>query len=220
MKKFKFFIMIAVFSIIGGIIGGLSSYFSLATSLHNFFMTLDHWFALYSFPIFLVVVIGTTICSWILYFQGKKNILKDLENDEEIMDESLISWGAVLNNIIIPLGIVFFINFTRAFKINESSIYSTIIVFIFFFVSMFLSVYLQRNIINFLKSYNPNIYDDILDKRFTRKYIDSVDERERYEIYKAGFKAYSRMMKVVFFSMIFASFLIIDQGGLLLFCFY
>ena len=49
---------------------------------------------------------------------------------------------------------------------------------------------IQKKIVDFIKSYSPEKRGNVFDLAFNKDWIDSSDEREKFEIYKAGYKSY------------------------------
>lgn len=57
--------------------------------------------------------------------------------------------------------------------------------------AMVVIVWFQKDIINLTKEINPEKHGSVYDARFQKKWLESCDELERLQIYKAGYKAYN-----------------------------
>lgn len=217
MKNFKFLIIVFLIAFAGGVVGFIGAENSLGLMIYNFFSKIGEFIALNSFLIFMVWAIGSNVLAWGLYFIGKFKVNRDLKNDEEIINDNIIAWSMTINNLIVIVGLVMFVNIFKSVNLGEFSrleelgpirVVACIVVFL---LSIFVSVFLQKLSIEFIKGYNPDIYANILDLRFQKKYIKSVDEREKLEIYKAGYKAYTNMQRVLFFLVAVLGFIATDS---------
>lgn len=57
--------------------------------------------------------------------------------------------------------------------------------------AMVVIVFFQKEIINFTKEINPEKHGSVYDARFQKKWLESCDELERLQAYKACYKAYN-----------------------------
>lgn len=67
---------------------------------------------------------------------------------------------------------------------------------IFFLVSVFVAVFLQRRVVNFVKGMNPEKKGDVLSMHFQKEWINSCDELEKMQIYKSAYKSFTVMQNV------------------------
>lgn len=202
MKNFKFLIIVFLIAFAGGVMGFIGAKNSLGLMIYNLFSKIGEFVALNSFLIFMVCVVGMNILAWTLYFVGKSKINKQLENDEEFINDNIIAWSMTINGLIVIVGIVLFLNIFKGINKSNFDFVKFVLSMVVFLGSIFTSTFLQKISLEFLKSYNPDIYINTLDLKFQKKYIKSVDEREKLEIYRAGYKAYTNMNRILFFLII------------------
>lgn len=208
-KNIKFLLILILFMGIGMIIGISASYFDIPKYIEKVFSNLQDILNKKSYIIFMSLTIGLSLIATITYFFGKKQTLKSLEDEDEITKDSLMSVSLTIISINIILPLVLMVTFAKNIRANDIANYKTILVLLIFIVNTGFMAFLENLIIRFLKSYNPNIYDNTLDMKFQKKYMESVDERELLQIYKASFKAYRNMSLVGYWLLIVLSIMII-----------
>ncbi len=115
--------------------------------------------------------------------------------DEDVIDavEKMLSRALGLTNVNLILGMFFFgMGIYRLDVANGSGLFgmiSGISVFLGFLYMFVVNTVLQRKIINFTKEINPEKRGSIYDTKFQKIWMDSCDEREKIQIYQAGFAA-------------------------------
>lgn len=212
-STFKFLLVVIFFMFVGGLAGGLSSKGNLGLKVYDLIEALDAALVKNAFVIFLVTILGLSFISWILFFSGKKKIKDQLARDDELIDDGLIALASAINSTIIIIGMVLYLNFVRSAFTYDLEAEKFIIVTGVFLVSALCSALHEKKVLDFLKTYNPSIYDNTLDLKFNGKYLDSVDEREKFEIYKAGYKAYKLMFNLLFFFLFAGIIISFDTEG-------
>lgn len=83
-------------------------------------------------------------------------------------------------------------------------------------ISMVLSIVLQQKIIDFVKEMNPEKKGSVYDLKFQKKWMDTCDEAEQLQIYKASYKAYRKVNSLCMtLFVIFFFFSVVFKTGLL-----
>lgn len=209
----KFILVVVLFMFLGGIAGGLGAKVSLGAKVYDLIEAFDAALVKNAFVIFLVTILALSLISWILYFSGKKKVEDLLSKDDDLIDDGLIAFASAINSTIIIIGMVLYLNFVRSVFSYDLEAEKFILVTGIFLVSVVASVLHEKKVLDFLKTYNPSIYDNTLDLKFNGKYLDSVDEREKLEIYKAGYKAYKLMFNLLFFFLLAGTIISFDTDG-------
>lgn len=200
----------------GFLLGLFGSKIEFGKVIFNLIHGFEDWMLRNSFAIMVVGVLGLSLIAWIMFYMGKSKVKKQLEEDADLIDDDLIGIGMAINGSIIIVEIVLFVNYIRSIFIYDGTIGQAIFVFVLFFLFAFLSILMQKLSIDFTKTYNPEIYDGFLDMKFNKKYIESVDEREQVEIYRAGYKAYQTMSNMAFIFLVIGCLISLDLNGSIL----
>lgn len=143
-----------------------------------------------SYFIFIFSAIISILIWLIFYYIGKKKVKNQLDNQTEIIEDDLLSLTLTLCNIrlflVLTTGGIFV---TKDF-LNGTNISQILITIIIFISAPVVFVLIQKYIVDFIKSYSPEKRGNVLELAFNKNWIDSSDEREKFEIYKAGYKSY------------------------------
>lgn len=198
-SNIKFILAVILIMIVSFFAGNYSSRKDLGLKVYGLIEVFDGILVKNAYVISVVAILVLGLGSWVLFFLGKKKVKSQLARDEEIIDDTLISISAAIKSSTAIISLFLYFNFVRAIYIYDLSIEKFLLVTGLYLANTFCSALLEKKIIDFLKSYNPNIYDRVLDLKFNAKYVDSVDEREKLEIYKAGYKAYRLMSNLLIF---------------------
>lgn len=134
-------------------------------------------------------IISITICI-IFYYLGKKKVIKQLENNTEIIEDDLLTLTLTLCNIGVFLVLTIGGIFATSNFLKEINIAQILIALIILISAPVVFVMIQKKIVDFVKSYSPEKRGNVFDLAFNKDWIDSSDEREKFEIYKAGYKSY------------------------------
>lgn len=212
-SNIKFILAVILLMLIGGIAGGLGAKVSLGMKAYDLIEAFDAALVKNAMMIFLIVILGLSLGSWILFFSGKKKVQDQLTRDDELIDDGLIGFASAINSTIIIIGMVLYLNFVRSVFTYDLEAEKFILVTGVYFLSVIGSALHEKKVLDFLKTYNPNLYANSLDLKFNGKYLDSVDEREKFEIYKAGYKAYKLMFNLLFFFLLAGTIISIDTDG-------
>lgn len=212
-SNIKFILAVILLMLIGGIAGGLGAKVSLGAKAYDLIEAFEAALVKNAMVIFLIVILGLILGSWILFFSGKKKVQDQLTRDDELIDDGLIGFASAINSTIIIIGVVLYLNFVRSVFSYDLEAEKFILVTGVYFLSVFGSALHEKKVLDFLKTYNPNLYANSLDLKFNGKYLDSVDEREKFEIYKAGYKAYKLMFNLLFFFLLAGIIISFDTDG-------
>lgn len=202
-NNLKFLLSIILLSLLGATLGILGSIFSLDLIVYNFFMAIGEFINKNIFVIFLVLVLSLNLLTLIFYLLGKKQIKADLNKEDYDINDKFLVYSITLGSVSMMLSFALFMNAIKLLLTLENTMYKIFIVGIVFILTIIYLSFMQKNQMRLIKSYNPEKYDNILDLKFEKKYMDSLDEREKLQAYKAGFVAYKTMSKVLFFLLVF-----------------
>lgn len=215
-KNLKFILYCIGLMFLGGIVGTLISSLSIDKLLFNSLENLQDFIDSKIYPIYFIFVLVINLLILIFYIIGKRKIERALRSDEDIIDEdylyislSLTPIG-VVGDVILLLNL-FKVNLEKEFSPRMFALASILIV-----VSILYIAYMQYTIFKFMKSYNPKSYDKVLDIKFSKKYLENMDERERLQTYKASYYAYNNTMKTVLVLIIVLGILAAGMGTSLL----
>lgn len=217
-KRKIFLVKLIGIMAVGALIGSISSFLLKGEIILSVGETVKNLVLSNSFLIFIICTLFYKVICLILYFRGKSKIEKDLENDDIINDNSL-SIGLSLSNVGFMFSIASFMvlaSYTFSQMPSRSSMIQLVLGGVLLLISAVTYSFYQQAVVNIIKSYNPSKYDDVLDFQFNKKWVETSDEREKYDIYKAGFKAYRAMSTASFISLFLIGFSYMISGiGLL-----
>lgn len=217
-KRKIFLVKLIGIMAVGALIGSISSFLLKGEIILSVGETVKNLVLFNSFLIFIICTLFYKVICLILYFRGKSKIEKDLENDDIINDNSL-SIGLSLSNVGFMFSIASFMvlaSYTFSQMPSRSSMIQLVLGGVLLLISAVTYSFYQQAVVNIIKSYNPSKYDDVLDFQFNKKWVETSDEREKYDIYKAGFKAYRAMSTASFISLFLIGFSYMISGvGLL-----
>lgn len=197
----KYLIIMIVCMAIGGIYGYFSNDISrffknqnmTTETISNYCIRLFAMAAPYIMWILLVAV-----CSYTVFAlkKGRKEFEAWDFEDEGAMDkiEKRLNTSIFLTGNLLCVDYFFFPAFMLAIV---KEIYDSIPMFFItlaaMVLSMFFSVFLQQKIIDFVKEMNPEKKGSVYDIKFQKKWMDTCDEAEQLQIYKASYKAYQKV---------------------------
>lgn len=215
-SNLKFILSVIVIMICGAVVGFIASSFSIGQLIYDFFVNLQKFIDRNIYLIYIAFIVVVDLTVLVLYIGGKKKVLKDLKKDDGIIDEKYLSISMGLTSIGMIVPLILIPNFYKVILQGEFDFYKFLIVVGLFFANTVYLAFMQSVIVKFLKFYNPEKYDDVLDMKFTKKFMDTMDERELFETYKASFKAYKIMMGTIIGLIVFLTIVFVGNGGSLL----
>ncbi|MGN0558086.1 MAG: DUF3169 family protein [Acutalibacteraceae bacterium] len=153
----------------------------------------------YATPVVYLVIFLTVVAVCLSLIKKARKIFEqwDGEDEETISrSEKLLSLSSSVNTVsVIVLYFVFGLwGCSLKFVISKGDIMSLVICGAFLLliiISIVSFALISRSVIELAKKINPEKKGDALDVKFQKEWIDSCDEAEKMNIYKAGFKAYN-----------------------------
>ncbi|NLD17050.1 MAG: DUF3169 family protein [Tissierellia bacterium] len=118
--------------------------------------------------------------------------------------------------ILADLGIIFIIIiFALGFgKYNSSNYMISLMDSGIMLGTILISGLLQDKIVEFIKSYNPEKRGDLYTLKFQKDWMESSDEREKVEVYKAAYSSYKVTQIVLIFGVGILGILSMDGIGI------
>lgn len=153
----------------------------------------------YATPVVYLVIFLTVVAVCLSLIKKARKIFEqwDGEDEETISrSEKLLSLSSSVNTVsVIVLYFVFGLwGCSLKFSITNSNEMWLVIVGAFLLliiISIVSFALISSSVIELAKKINPEKKGDALDVKFQKEWIDSCDEAEKMNIYKAGFKAYN-----------------------------
>ena len=170
---------------------------------------------------YVMWILLAAVCSYAIFAlkRGRKEFAAWDFEEEGVMEQ--IEWR--LNISIFLTSNLLFVDyffFSAHILAIVKEVYSNEVMFFITIagvaISMVLSVVLQQKIIDFVKEMNPEKKGSVYDLKFQKKWMDTCDEAEQLQIYKASYKAYRKVNSLcITLFVIFFLFSIVFKTGLL-----
>lgn len=195
-KAFRKFIVI---TIISGLVGGVVGYTSFGvTELPRRIAELIGP-AVSTVALFGNIIISTVmLIALSLLMVKSRRSFKEWDGEDEYMIERIernLTYGFNATFVHMVIGYFLFGAGVYVLDIVEAgrnmSLPGAAVALLGFVYAMIVMMWFQKEIVNFTKEINPEKQGSIYDAKFQKKWMDSCDELERLQIYKAGYKAYS-----------------------------
>lgn len=199
MKKLKnnFTVRLILLMALGALVGIFASRIQIDELLLSLNRNLEAFYFKHAFTIYLVLPLALTLLALGAYVRGKKQVTEDLDLDRDLLREGSIKRSNLYMHLASVFNFFFFILYMASLfrSPNQNPGAKTIFLSLVYFIvlSVFL-VYLQKKLVDFIHSYRPDLYSDILSFSYAKKRLESSDEREQLEIYRAGYKAFTILM--------------------------
>lgn len=199
MKKLKnnFTVRLILLMVLGALVGIFASRIQIDELLLSLNRNLETFYFSHAFTIYLVLPLALTLLALGAYFRGKKQVTEDLDLDRDLLREGSIKRSNLYIYLASVFNFFFFILYMASLfrSPNQNPGAKTIFLSLVYFIvlSVFL-VYFQKRLVDFIHSYRPDLYSDILSFSYAKKRLESSDEREQLEIYRAGYKAFTILM--------------------------
>lgn len=224
-KALRFFIpFLIVMAFGGGVIGVLSTTDSASRVSQRITSFLEAFMYFVSPYMVIIFILAGIITALIYYRRGKKEYKNMLDSDDEdIQDMFYRNADCNLAKMMTYMSIcdisafIFFavvVTYIRQYVENNLDIY--LIALLVFVVGNFIRMRLQQLSVDLIKTMNPGKKGSAFDLRFQKKWEESCDEMEKFQIYKASYKAYktgSMACVIIFVSLLLLSFFF-DYGPL------
>lgn len=191
-KAFKGFIKTIVLAALAGIVTGIVIGFAKLSLRQGVQGIGTQIWSTYICPYGIwFTTVFCSLCIVILY-QKSKNIFAvwDGEN-EEAADKAdvYLSYALWISSMEIVLDFFIF-GASISLFLEEASFRASILFLGGMAVSLVCICVAQQKIVNLTKEFNPEKCGSIYDKKFQKKWEESCDEAEKWQIYKSGYHAY------------------------------
>ena len=200
MKKLKnnFTVRLILLMVLGALTGIFASRIQIDELLLSLNRNLEAFYFKHAFTIYLVLPLALTLLALGAYFRGKKQVTEDLDLDRDLLREGSIKQANLYIHLASVFNFFFFMLYMASSLFrspNQNPGVKTIFLSLVYFIvlSVFL-VYFQKRLVDFIHSYRPDLYSDTLSFSYAKKRLESSDEREQLEIYRAGYKAFTILM--------------------------
>ncbi len=197
----------------GGVVGYLSSGYGLGYFLYDLVNSLDSFLGQHSLGVMISGIAGTAVLAWALYFIGKAQVNRQLKNEDEDIKDVTLGFSMLVNSWTIMIGMVMFLIFARSLMNDRYALKDFNVAMGVFIVGFLQTFVLSHKSVGFLKKYNPEKYVNTLDVKFRKKFMDSLDEREQLEVYRAAFKTQQLMLNIIFFLVLMAGIIAVDGNS-------
>lgn len=194
-KAIKKFALIMVLCFAGGVLGGFlcSVITDMEFGVGAFFMGILSIIAPYGNVVFTTILLITDMI--IIKKSRKDFLLWDGEDEEwiERIEQRLtyaiifVSVHMVLMYFFMSVG-MYFINFDELD--NAMTVVRIAALLLGVFYALFVNTMIQKQIVNLEKEINPEKKGSVFDAKFHKKWMDSCDESERFQIYQASYKSF------------------------------
>lgn len=195
-KAFKKFV---VMIIISGLLGGVVGYMSVGTrgvQERAAEMLLAAVSAIAPFG--NIILTTLMLIAFLLLIRQCKRSYAGWDGEEEALIDRIeqrLTYGLTATTIYMVISLFLFgaglyaLDFAEA--VRNMSWTEVAVPFLGLIYAMAVSVWAQKEIVNFTKEINPEKQGSIYDARFQKKWLESCDELERLQIYKACYRAYN-----------------------------
>lgn len=208
-NKLKFYGSFALWFLVGMILGILSilerRYEILSTNnlevIKDFIISISPY----------LLLLNTVLCIVVIHIIISKNSKLLEKNDDSLYDlvERSLSKALVWSSALIFINFLLFGLGFYNIKYNSMNVIFSFVIIAVFIISLFVAIMYQNKIVNMVKQMNPEKKGDVYDKKFGEKWLDSCDELEKMIIYKACYKLYELMSKVI--SSLFIAFTVLGM---------
>lgn len=191
----KFILLLAICSVAGYTVGTITNNMSVALETMLEYIKSA---VIYIVPaLFIGVNVMIPVIAFFIFRKAKKQAdLWDGE-DEEVIDriENLLDIPMNISNLLIVFNYMFFsfmieiIEFSGIKELTGQILFGiTVVMFVLGLGATFL---LMKKAVDLLKKLNPEKRGNVFDMQFQKVWVDSCDEAQKLNIYKAAYKAYS-----------------------------
>lgn len=184
----KFFLIIFVSAIFGGVMGFLSGVAGASSLPEAITAGVEHLLVVttpWAIPVSSLALLGG---GWVLYGKAKRLVQNWDGEDEDAMEEAeeQLSWALLLSSLARILD--FF--FLAAGSMGSDGTLRPLFVVAAFLISCAVLTLLQQKVVDLEKTMNPEKQGSVYDIKFQKKWFESCDEAEKAQIGQASCKAY------------------------------
>ncbi len=198
MKTWKnnFTVRLILLMVLGALIGIFASRIQIDELLLSLNRNLEAFYFKHAFTIYLVLPLALTFLALGAYFRGKKQVTEDLALDRDLLREGSIKRAKLYMHLASVFNFFFFMLYmaTSLHKPDDAFVDRIFLALVYFILLAVFLVYFQKRLVDFIHSYRPDLYSDTLSFSYAKKRLESSDEREQLEIYRAGYKAFTILM--------------------------
>lgn len=198
MKTWKnnFTVRLILLMVLGTLIGIFASRIQIDELLLSLNRNLEAFYFNHAFTIYLVLPLALTLLALGAYFRGKKQVTEDLALDRDLLREGSIKRAKLCMHLASVFNFFFFMLYmaTSLHKPDDAFVDRIFLALVYFILLAVFLVYFQKRLVDFIHSYRPDLYSDTLSFSYAKKRLESSDEREQLEIYRAGYKAFTILM--------------------------
>ena len=198
MKTWKnnFTVRLILLMVLGALTGIFASRIQIDELLLSLNRNLEAFYFNHAFTIYLVLPLALTLLALGAYFRGKKQVTEDLDLDRDLLREGSIKRANLYIHLASVFNYFFFILYmaTSLHKPDDAFVERIFFALVYFILLSVFLVYFQKRLVDFIHSYRPDLYSDTLSFSYAKKRLESSDEREQLEIYRAGYKAFTILM--------------------------
>ena len=186
----KFFKLLAVAGLIGGVLGSLSSvagYFWQEHDLGAAFARMLNAGSLWGMLVCSAVLLGIGL----RLYRSARNAFRSWDGeDEDVMQraEEDLSRTLLLDSLTVIVSFFFFNAGTE--KLPQGSDGNTVLLLVVFLAVIALAILLQQKTVDLTKEMNPEKKGSVYAMKFQERWWESCDEAERRQIGQASYKAY------------------------------
>ncbi|MDY5986166.1 MAG: DUF3169 family protein [Lachnoclostridium sp.] len=199
-KKVNSYIKLILFMALGGVFGGLMAFGLniIDVSLRNI-MDNSYRLAHDNGPVILGLILTVVLITAVICYRKGENIIKmcaespDDEN-QDILDMHYDYWcsvGLTVSNVGLIISMVIF----GCVSTDPTS--SFIVNLVLFLVNAIVASSYQIAAVKQSKRKDPSKFDDAMDLKFQKKWIDTCDEAEKEIIYQSSYKTFN-LVKSIF----------------------
>lgn len=191
-KKEKSILYLVVLGIIGALIGFIISISTRGFSLESLVTNIESTLVKNSHIIKIIFMVAYNLIGLYYYKKGKEKVNEGLEDDSIIdyrpleISSNIFSTGVL---IVILLDFLVISNLANNLELGIGIRYLNFGLTIIGLIVILFSAYMVKKIVNIYKSVDPMKKGDPYSMSFNKDWIESLDEREQLEIYKASYKS-------------------------------
>lgn len=192
----KFFLIMLAAGVIGGILGGASSFAGFFWQDRNpgaALASLLRAAAVWGLPAGGAVLLGTGL----FQYRSAAALFRNWDQESEApmaRAETLLSWALLVDGLALLLAFFFFAAGFTGGSYDDG--FRTLILLAEFLLVAALAVLLQQKIVDLTKRMNPEKRGSVYDMKFQKIWMDSCDEAEQRQIGQASYKAYTAATKL------------------------
>lgn len=192
-KAWKTFVIIMILSLCAGAAGGFVSLLLSDMGIAGgFTLQLKRFVIIISAYIPLLITILEAALYFVYHGRARRLFDSGDRNKEENLNaiEDNISRALMAVGVCQICSLTFMVAFAGGMLQTENTLFRIAVSLAGIILNIILSLYFQKELVNFEKELNPEKRGSVLDVKFQDKWLDSCDEMERSQIYEASYAAF------------------------------